>query len=335
MAAKPTGYELCSMKKIKLLSFVSIALVSLTQPTWGGPHGGGGSFSGGGHFGGFAGGGSRAAPAFSGGGARVSGRSFGGLSRGPQFYYGGGRMSAVRSYGFTGSASRSITPNASRRAAINHQPNRVSSIAGRSRASDPRISTAANRPPNRVGSIAGRSRVSDPRTSKAANRQTAANRQSFIKNHASERHDANWHRDWDRRHAHFHDRKVFVFINGFWWGLDPWFYPYYAYDYPYDDYGYYCDDYSANPYDYYNYSPYNYDDQSGYADSGQSAANATVSAVQSELAKLGYYNGAIDGALGDQTEAAIAHYQEDHDLSVTGTLTAATLQSLGLSRTAG
>jgi His-Xaa-Ser repeat protein HxsA len=121
--------------------------------------------------------------------------------------------------------------------------------------------------------------------------------------------------------------------------LDPWYYPYYAYDYyPYDDYGYnpydysYGNpyDYSANPYDYYSYSPYNNDDQSGYADSGQSAGNTTVSAVQSELAKLGYYNGEIDGTLGDETEAALARYQEDSDLSVTGTVDAATLQSLGI-----
>jgi peptidoglycan hydrolase-like protein with peptidoglycan-binding domain len=59
-----------------------------------------------------------------------------------------------------------------------------------------------------------------------------------------------------------------------------------------------------------------------------------VSAVQSELAKLGYYHGAVDGIVGDETEAAIARYQADHDLSVTGTLTAATLQALGLPRTA-
>ncbi len=129
-----------------------------------------------------------------------------------------------------------------------------------------------------------------------------------------------------------------MFIGGFWWGLDPWFYPSYAYDYPYDYYGYnpydysygYPYDYSANPYDYYNYSPYDSDDQSSYAYSDQSVANATVSAVQSELSKLGYYNGAIDGTLGDQTEAALARYQQDRDLSVTGTVDAATLQSLGI-----
>jgi His-Xaa-Ser repeat protein HxsA len=130
---------------------------------------------------------------------------------------------------------------------------------------------------------------------------------------------------------------VFVFVDGFWWGLYPWdYYPYYAYDYgyPYDYNGYspydYSGDYSGNPYSYYNYSPYSDDDQPAYSDSGQPAANATVSAVQSELAKLGYYNGDIDGTLGDQTEAAISRYQEDRNLSVTGTVDAATLQSLGI-----
>jgi peptidoglycan hydrolase-like protein with peptidoglycan-binding domain len=88
--------------------------------------------------------------------------------------------------------------------------------------------------------------------------------------------------------------------------------------------------------DYYDddYYPYGYDDQSAYFDSNQYGNNSTVSAVQSALAKLGYYRGSIDGVAGDETQAAIARYQEDHDLSVTGTLTAATLQSLGLTPTA-
>jgi peptidoglycan hydrolase-like protein with peptidoglycan-binding domain len=59
-------------------------------------------------------------------------------------------------------------------------------------------------------------------------------------------------------------------------------------------------------------------------------ANATISAIQSELARLGYYNGAVDGVLGDETEAALARYQQDHDISVTGTVNAGTLQSLGI-----
>jgi hypothetical protein len=342
------------MKIITLLGLAAIAFVSLSQQTWAGPRGGGNGFSGGGrsggggHVSGYTGGGSRAAPAFYGGGLRAApsfrgayftGRSVGRPSAAPQFYYGGDRMSAVRSRAFTRPVGRSTSPYVGRSAAVTRRPNRVSSIAARSRATGPRISTATNRQPNRVGSVAGRNRISNPRTSTAANRQSAPNRKAFVKNHASERHDGNWHRDWDRHHSHFHHNKVFVFLNGFWWGLDPWYYPYYAYDYyPYDDYGYnpydysYGNpyDYSANPYDYYSYSPYNNDDQSGYADSGQSAGNTTVSAVQSELAKLGYYNGEIDGTLGDETEAALARYQEDSDLSVTGTVDAATLQSLGI-----
>ena len=42
--------------------------------------------------------------------------------------------------------------------------------------------------------------------------------------HIAERHDANWHGDWDRRHAHFDHGHFFVFINGFWCGLDDGFF---------------------------------------------------------------------------------------------------------------
>jgi len=145
------------------------------------------------------------------------------------------------------------------------------------------------------------------------------------------RHDGNWHHDWDRHHAHFDHGHIFVFTDGFWWGLNPWDY------YPYDAYGSYPSDYYGDPYGY-NDSPndsYDYNTQdlysyySGYAAPTESS-NGIVSSVQSQLAKLGYYRGAIDGVAGDETEAAIASYQEDKDLSVTGTVTAATLKSLGL-----
>ena len=336
MAVKQVGYDLYAMKTIKVISLASIALVGLAQLTWAGPHGGGGGFGGGGHVGGggrvggFAGGGSRGAPAFYGGGfqgvptfrgAYFTGRSVGTPNAAPQFYYGGTRTAAVPARGFPRSIEPSTGPNIGRSAAATRQPNSVNSIAPRSRATDPRVSTAANRQPNRVGSVAGRNQVLDRRTS------TAAKRESFVRNHASERHDASWHRDWDRHHAHFHDRKVFVFIGGFWWGLDPWFYPNYANDYPYDYDGDNPYDYSYNyPYDYYNPS----DGQSAYVNSNQYGNQSIVSAVQSELAKLGYYRGAVDGVDGDETQAALARYQEEHDLSVTGTLTPGTLQALGL-----
>jgi Putative peptidoglycan binding domain len=328
------------MKTITLMGLAGMAFLSLAQPTWAGPRGGGGGFGGGGHFGGggrvgaFAGGGSRAAPAVSGGGLRAApafrgayftGGSISRPSAAPPFFYSRSGMPAVRSRGVTALGNRPLTLTPGRISAI--RQNRPGSLTRQ----NPRVPNsqvaAPNRQPNRTGSIAGRNRVSDPRTS-------AANRQSFVKNHASERHDANnWHRDWDRHRAHFDHNRVFVFINGFWWGLYPWdYYPGYAYGYPYDDYNSYPDAYyNGYPYSYYDSAyPSDYNDQPNYAGSQQSVANATVSAVQSELAKIGYYNGAIDGLLGDETEAALARYQQDQDLSVTGTVNAATLQSLGI-----
>ena len=137
--------------------------------------------------------------------------------------------------------------------------------------------------------------------------------------HIAERHDANWHGDWDRRHAHFDHNRFFVFIDGFWCGLDdgffPWDYlPYYADDYyPYD---YYAD---SQPYD--NTEPYN---------NGVPAADPTVEATQEQLAQLGYYNGPVDGIFGPTTRDAVAKYQIANQLNVTGSLSPDTMQSLGL-----
>jgi hypothetical protein len=319
------------MKTTKLLSLALTALVALASTAWAGPHGGGGgghfgrggfggSYVGGAfrgdHFGGFGGGhftggpigsfngaGIRAAPTLSGGGARFSGnRSIGGLNRGSQqfYYYGGARTSAAVA-----------------RASVRQQPNQsISSNAGRV--------LTVNRQSNRVNSAVGQKRAPNSRPS------TAENRQSFVKNHSFAQHDGNWHRDWDKHHAHFDHGHVFVFVDGFWWGLYPWdYYPYYGYGYggyPYN----YPYDYSGNPYDGYGYSysdAYSY--YNGYVPSGQ-YSNAVVSAGQSKLASLGYYHGAIDGILGDESEAALARYQQDEDLSVTGTVTSATLRALDL-----
>jgi hypothetical protein len=127
----------------------------------------------------------------------------------------------------------------------------------------------------------------------------------------AERHDANWHRGWDRHHAHFFHNRFFVFDDGFWFGLDPWFYPYDDYN-AYDDQDYYGYDASTDPY-----------------------SVSTVSAVQSDLAKQGYYRGVIDGVYGPQTRAALTRYQSNHRLQVTGSLTTATLRSLGLRQPMG
>jgi Putative peptidoglycan binding domain len=137
-------------------------------------------------------------------------------------------------------------------------------------------------------------------------------------NHIAERHQANWHGDWDRRHAHFDHGRFFVFIDGSWWGLDDGFYPW-------DYLPYYADDYY--PYDY-------------YADSQPSentavynripAAEATVQAAQTELTQLGYYTGPVDGVFGPTTRDAVAKYQIAKQLNVTGSLSPDTLKSLDL-----
>ena len=319
------------MKAKQIISLiVGITFVALSPVTWAAGHGGGGGgfagggghfggggfhgggFSGVGHaaggvgirgggvgFGGMRGGGFRAAP-YRYEGTHFAARSFGGPTGAFRYYNGGSRTSAARTYQFSGRGNQSTKSYAGRNANVARQQNRPASLTRQNM----RNSTAQ---------------------SSAAVRRAMANHRVFS------RHDGNWHRDWDRHHAHFDHGHVFVFTDGFWWGLYPWdYYPYDAYgSYPsgYDGYPY---GYNDSPYDSYEYNtqdPYSY--YSGYAGPAQSS-NGVVSSVQSQLAKLGYYHGAVDGVAGDETEAAIARYQADKDLSVTGTVTAATLQSLGL-----
>jgi hypothetical protein len=140
-----------------------------------------------------------------------------------------------------------------------------------------------------------------------------------IGDHIAKRHDANWHGEWDRRHAHFFHNRFFVFIGGFWCGLDAGFFPW-------DYLPYYADDYY--PYDYYaDDQPY---DNTESVDNGVPAADPTVEATQEELVQLGYYNGPVDGIFGPTTRDAVANYQIAKQLNVTGSLSPDTMQSLGL-----
>jgi hypothetical protein len=52
--------------------------------------------------------------------------------------------------------------------------------------------------------------------------------------------------------------------------------------------------------------------------------------LQSELARLGYYRGGIDGDIGPGTRAAISRFQADRGLPVTGTVNSTLLTELGL-----
>src|SRR5438874_4292982 len=324
------------MKTTILLSLISTAAVALSQPGWaggGGFHGGGfggGCRGGGVAAGGFRGGALAAQPVTGGARSRGGGVGFGNPYvagfRGDQFraapYRYGGTHFAARNLGGPTGAFRSYNGGSQTSAARTYQftargNQPVKSYAGRN--------AAVARQQNRPASLTKQNMRTSNTQSSAAVRKAMANHRVFA------RHDGNWHRDWDRHHAHFDHGHVFVFTNGFWWGLYPWdYYPYDAYgSYPSDyyDYPYGSNDYPSDSYDYNTQDPYSY--YSGYAAPAQSSS-AVVSSVQSQLARLGYYRGAVDGVAGDETQAAIARYQEDNDLSVTGTVTAATLQSLGL-----
>jgi hypothetical protein len=345
-----------------------VSAVLIGQAQGSGNHGGGGGmgggfggrgFSGGGHV---VGGGGRAGPVgggagFRGGGFHAATPAFGGVRRsfgvgahGGGVGFGIPRYSSFRarpSYRqriyYNGRVGRSVTPSIGARTAASGLQNRFTSTRN----------AVGQRPAAAFNRAANTSAARSPRTAvhRGLNGRT---------DHIAERHGANWwHRDWDRRHAHFFHNRFFVFDNGFWFGLDdgffPWDYlPYYANDYyPYD---YYTDVQpddntapdNAYPYDYYtgvqpddntapaNAYPYDYytgvqpDDNTAPAN-GAPVANATVQAVQTELTQLGYYNGPVDGIFGPTTRDAVAKYQIDKQLDVTGSLSPDTLQSLGVS----
>lgn len=54
------------------------------------------------------------------------------------------------------------------------------------------------------------------------------------------------------------------------------------------------------------------------------------SSVQQKLSEQGYYNGPIDGDIGPGTRHAIAHYQDDKGLPVSGHIDGSLLASLRL-----
>ncbi len=58
--------------------------------------------------------------------------------------------------------------------------------------------------------------------------------------------------------------------------------------------------------------------------------DSTVGNVQVSLSDMGYYHGPIDGDIGPGTRNAIADYQNDHDLRITGSINEPLLESLQL-----
>jgi hypothetical protein len=303
------------MKTKRMFSMIGLTLLALSPTTWAAGHGGGGGgFGGGGHFGGggFGGG------AHFGGGGGFHGGGFGGarMSPGARFSFGARPL-----YGhpvYARSAGRSVMPFGRSTTASNRTAQLSRPVVARP-SNERTLSAASNRQRNITSTSSRAGQTSRLPAARPTDRQPESAR-----NHIFAREDGSMHRDWDRRGAHFFRGHWWVFDSGLWLGLDagffPWdYYPYYAYDYyPYDYYpGYYAD---VEP-EYYS---------AGVSSSVDQYPDPNVTAVQTDLTKLGYYHGPIDGLFGRATRDALARYQTDHDLAVTGTLTTETLQSLGL-----
>lgn len=308
--------------KTKLLIAALLASAAMIAPLQAGGHGGG---SGGGNFGG---GGQAAAhgagPSFS---SMPAGR-FGG---GPAFHsmpmrsFGGNRMI------YSGQRFSSVGPRSP--GSMEFRPHQVNTGSIRAH----QFAQGNNNRADRAQRFTNGGRLSPANMRQGRNSQFRNGNTSLRsdwRNHVFAQRSSNWHRDWDRHHDHFFHGRRFVFIDGFWWGFDlgfdPWW-PWWYYPYNYYSYGY------PYPYSYgYEYDPgyYDsdvYDDENSYADQ---SGNTAVAAVQERLARERYYRGQIDGVFGSGTRAAIANYQSNHDLRVTGALTNETLAALGLRRVA-
>jgi hypothetical protein len=121
-----------------------------------------------------------------------------------------------------------------------------------------------------------------------------------LRRYRRERHNRNW---WKQHYT------VIVLVGGgyYYWDAGYWF-PAWGYDPVYQYY-----DYDGPIYTYGNLLP-----------------DQVVLNVQRALQEQGYYAGGLTGALGSATRQAIANYQQDAGLIVTGAIDAATVESLGL-----
>jgi Putative peptidoglycan binding domain len=122
-----------------------------------------------------------------------------------------------------------------------------------------------------------------------------------FQNYRGQWHDQGW---WNSNY----NRIVLISGGWYFWNAGYW-YPAWGYD---SAYAYYP--YDGPIYAYNNLPP-----------------DQVIANVQSTLHAQGYYHGAVDGALGPVTRAALGNYQRDHNLYTTSAIDEPTLESLGLS----
>ena len=124
-------------------------------------------------------------------------------------------------------------------------------------------------------------------------------------NDAFRRH---WH-EWHDRNWWHNNCETIVFVNTGYYFLDgSYWYPAYGYD-PLQTYY----DYDGPIYTYSNLLP-----------------DEVIANVQTALQDAGYYYGPITGSLSIDTRAAIANFQRDYGLQITGAIDEPTVEALGL-----
>ena len=182
------------------------------------------------------------------------------------------------------------------------------------------------------------SHVSRERNAAAQMKNGNATLRGDWRNHVFAQRSAKWQRNWDRRSDHLWHGHRCHFVNGSWVIFDLGFYPWDTFWYPYGNYygyGYYPDSYGyGSGY----YDSYGYQDQEYYGANSDGvtvqSADSIVANAQETLAQQGYYRGEIDGILGPETSRAIARFQNNQGLRVTGVLTRDTVEALGLGQMA-
>jgi opacity protein-like surface antigen len=143
-----------------------------------------------------------------------------------------------------------------------------------------------------------------PRQTVAMTTATVSNnRSSYLDALRRYRHESHNH-DWWRHHF-----TTIVFVTG---------------GYYYWDAGYWCPAWGYDP----AYNNYDYDGP--IYTYGDLLPDQVIINVQNALREDGYYAGPLNGSLGPATRAAIANYQRDSGLVVTGAIDEPTVESLGL-----
>jgi len=139
------------------------------------------------------------------------------------------------------------------------------------------------------------------RSHRALSQPPAVNYEQAKKRQHRERHDRGW---WASRYTtivYVHDCGYYYLDAGYW-------FPAFGFDPGNENY-----DYNGPIYTYGNLLP-----------------DQVIYNVQRALKELGYYNGPLNGSLGQATRDAISAFQQDNDLEVTGVVDAPTVEALGL-----